>query len=97
MEMKHLVEIKRNNYLLFHPGEDTEVIPFVSKDDEQEVLDALLKDSYLFNGYIVKASLIYGSEYAVVDTEKNTTLGELQITPIFEHLGRYFKLEEIEI
>lgn len=51
MEMKHLVEIKRNNYLLFHPGEDTEVIPFVSKDDEQEVLDALLKDSYLFNGY----------------------------------------------
>lgn len=93
MEITYLVEIKRKIF----PKEETKVIPFVSKDDEQEVLDALLKDSYLFNGYIVKASLIYGSEYAVVDTEKNTTLGELQITPIFEHLGRYFKLEEIEI
>lgn len=93
MEMKYLVEIKRKVF----PKEETKVIPFVSKDNEQEVVDSLLKDSSVFKGYNVEAYPMRGNKYAVIHVKENTRLGEIQLTPVFEHLGRYFKLEEIKI
>lgn len=93
MKITYLVEIKRKIF----PKEETKVIPFVSKDDEQRIVDSLLKDSSVFKGYIVEAYHMYGNTYAVIHVKENAKLGEIQLTPIIEKSGRYFKLEEIEI